>query len=178
MHWSHTKQCTADDEALQHQDIFSKKILGMPRIKPRDAGCDARTLSIVLCGPPHYTLPIINGIYKFLVLSTPSCFVKSCISFWHFKIEPFMQKIMEWQKNLLSVDWITIANKAEPRTHLFWPPSKVKWRKNRVNLLLVNLIPFLASNKSVCHLVLLFNDGKMKPLISVTNVFVQTIVTM
>ena len=37
---------SAVNKSQQHQEF-----LGMPRIKPGAAGCEARTLSIVLCSP-------------------------------------------------------------------------------------------------------------------------------
>ena len=52
---THTKQCTAVDKSLQHQEIFLKN-LGKAENRTGAAGCDARTLSIVLKPPPPLEL--------------------------------------------------------------------------------------------------------------------------
>ena len=44
---------SAFNKSLQHQEKNSQaeKFMGTPRIKPGAAGCKARTLSIMVCGP-------------------------------------------------------------------------------------------------------------------------------
>ena len=55
MHCPHTKQCTAVNKSLQHQEIF-EKILGMLKIEPRLSGWEARTLPLCYANPQRIIL--------------------------------------------------------------------------------------------------------------------------